>query len=270
MNRLAVRFDKLAKESRKGLVTYLVAGDPDAAATVELMHAMVAGGADVIELGMPFTDPIADGPTIQAACERALAAGTGIKDMFGIVRTFREKDSDTPIVLMGYLNPLESIGYETFADQAVAAGADAVLVVDLPVEEAEEISAVLADRALQSVFLVSPTTRDDRLARISEAATGFVYYVSLKGVTGAGGSDPEAMASQVGKIREAASVPVGIGFGISDAESAVKAAGAADAVIIGSAIVRHIAEQGAAATGEIRQFVSGVRRALDEMNVPTG
>ena len=269
MNRLAARFEKLAEQDRKGLVTYLVAGDPAAAATVELMHAMVAGGADVIELGMPFTDPIADGPTIQAACERALAAGTGLKDMFGIVAKFREQDRETPIVLMGYLNPLESIGYEAFAEQASAAGADAVLVVDLPVEEAGELSGVLAGRDLKSVFLVSPTTREDRLGRISEAATGFVYYVSLKGVTGAGGSDPEAMASQVKRIREAANVPIGIGFGISDAESAVRSAMVADAVIIGSAIVSRIAEQGAAAAEDIRQFVATVRQALDDATKQT-
>lgn len=235
-----------------------------------MMHALVEGGADIIELGVPFTDPIADGPTIQAACERSLRAGTKLQDVFDIVRKFREQDQRTPVVLMGYLNPLESMGYERYAENAQSAGADGVLVVDLPVEEAGTFSPVMKKAGLKAVFLVSPTTREDRLARICEAASGFVYYVSLKGVTGAGGAgnagngmDHAAMAGQLGRIRQRANVPVGVGFGINDAETAVKVSGNADAVIIGSAIVQRIAEQGGGAGPALAAYLNEIRSALD-------
>ena len=264
MNRLKARFTKLQQEHRKALIAYLVAGDPGRDETVSLMHSLVEGGADVIELGVPFTDPIADGPTIQAACERALKAGTKLRDVFAIVEEFRKRDADTPIVLMGYLNPLESMGYGEFAARTQDAGADAVLVVDLPVEEADSLSPVLREAGLEAVFLISPTTREDRLGRICEAATGFVYYVSLKGVTGAGGMDLEAMAAQIARIRSKAGTPVGVGFGISDAETAIKVSTNADAVIIGSAIVKHIASQGGDAGPELVSYLAEIRAALDK------
>ncbi|HEX7046852.1 MAG TPA: tryptophan synthase subunit alpha [Gammaproteobacteria bacterium] len=263
MSRLAARLDALRAEKRTALIAYLVAGDPSRTATVEFMHAMVEGGADVIELGVPFTDPVADGPVIQAACERALKANTRLRDVFDIVREFRERDTQTPVVLMGYLNPLEATGYTKYATQAANSGADGLLVVDLPTEEAGELGVVLQARNLELVCLVAPTTSAARLERICRSVTGFVYYVSLKGVTGAGNNDRAGMAGQVARIREFTDRSVGIGFGINDAETAVLMAQTADAVIVGSALVRHIAAHGSAAGPAIRTALAEIRKALD-------
>ncbi|HEX6928890.1 MAG TPA: tryptophan synthase subunit alpha [Gammaproteobacteria bacterium] len=263
MSRLGSRLDALRAGKRTALVAYLVAGDPSATATVKLMHALVEGGADVIEVGVPFTDPVADGPVIQAACERALRAGTRLRDVFEIVREFRRRDAKTPVVLMGYLNPLEAVGYATFAQQASAAGADGLLIVDLPAEEGGELENILRDHDLERVCLVAPTTSDARLARICRSATGFVYYVSLKGVTGAGNIDANGMQERLARIRALTDRPVGIGFGITDASTAVRLAQIADAVIVGSMLVRHIARHGDDAAGVIRAATAEIRQALD-------
>lgn len=263
MSRLSSRLQALRGENRAGLIAYLVAGDPAPAATVSLMHAMVEGGADVIELGVPFTDPVADGPVIQAACERALRAGTSLTDVFDMLRAFRVRDSVTPVVLMGYLNPLEAWGYERYAAAAAGAGADALLVVDLPAEEAGELAAVLKRNALELVGLVSPTTSADRLASICESASGFVYYVSLKGVTGAGTSDRAGMDGQIARIRSRTSLAIAAGFGIADAATAQAVVRSADAVIVGSALVRQIAEHGANAAKAISATLAELRQALD-------
>lgn len=271
MSRLNQRLVGLRKEKRTALVAYLVAGDPDVATTPELMHALVRGGADVIELGVPFTDPIADGPVIQAACERALRNGIRLAQVFDIVRRFREQDTKTPVVLMGYLNPLEAIGYENYARQSRNAGADAVLLVDLPPEEAAQLQPVLAAYDLELVALVSPTTHADRLERICQSVTGFVYYVSIKGVTGAGGIDHAAMRERIAQLRRLTDRPIGVGFGISDGATAAIIGQHADAVIIGSAIVKRIAESGAGKgadhgtdTGKrLTEFLAMIREALD-------
>lgn len=263
MSRLNQQMNVLRGNGRTALIAYLVAGDPSKDATVELMHAMVAGGADVIELGVPFTDPVADGPVIQAACERALRTGIRLHDVFDIVRRFRSTDTATPVVLMGYLNPLEALGYENYSKAASEAGADALLVVDLPAEEAGDLAAVLAAYQLELVGLVAPTTSAARLERVCRSVTGFVYYVSLKGVTGAGSLDRADMSGQIGRIRALTDCPVGVGFGISDAATAALIAQTADAVIIGSALVRHIAEQGAAAGPAVTLALAEIRKALD-------
>lgn len=263
MSRLNLRLETLRRSGRKALVGYLVAGDPDVDSTPALMHAMVAGGVDVIELGVPFTDPIADGPTIQAACERALRGGIRLAQVFDIVARFRKQDPETPVVLMGYLNPLEAIGYENYAGRAASAGADGLLVVDLPPEEAAQLQPILADNDLELVALVSPTTQHERMARICKSVTGFVYYVSIKGVTGGGSMDRSAMRERLQQIRQLTDCPIGVGFGISDAESAVAIGADADAVIIGSAIVKQIAEKGAAAAAGLKDFLAEIRAALD-------
>lgn len=264
MSRLNQRLSTLRNEGRTALVGYLVAGDPDAGATVELMHALVRGGVDVIELGVPFTDPIADGPVIQAACERALRGGIRLADVFGIVARFREDDDKTPVVLMGYLNPLEAIGYDRYAQQARAGGADGLLIVDLPPEEAKQLQPVLAGYGLELVALVSPTTQAGRMARICESVTGFVYYVSIKGVTGGGGMDRSALRERLGQLRGLTDRPIGVGFGINDAATAAAIGEDADAVIIGSAIVKRIAEKGAGACGELENYLADIRGALDK------
>lgn len=264
MSRLGARLDDMRQQGRKALIAYLVAGDPSADATIALMHSMVEGGADVIELGVPFTDPVADGPVIQAACERALAAGIRLNGVFDIVRRFRERDNDTPVVLMGYLNPLEATGYGNYAQRAANAGADGLLVVDLPADEAAELASVVRQHALELVCLTAPTTSPERLDRICRSVTGFVYYVSLKGVTGAGSVDRSDMLAQLERIRALTKRPIGVGFGISDAETAVRIGAAADAVIIGSALVKRIAASGAAAGPEITAALAEIRRALDE------
>ncbi len=265
MNRIDRRFRELRAAGRRALVPYLTAGDPDPALTVPLMHALVEAGADLIELGVPFSDPMADGPVIQAACERALANGMTLRRTLELVARFREGDADTPVVLMGYLNPVEAMGCEAFARAAAEAGADAALTVDMPPEEGAGLGAALRAHGLHAVYLLAPTTTEARARRICEAAGGFVYYVSLKGVTGAASLDTADVARRVAAIRRLTELPIGVGFGIRDGASAARVAGIADAVIVGSALVRRIAEAGpAGAEAAARALVGELRAAMDE------
>jgi tryptophan synthase alpha chain len=227
---------------RKALVGFITAGDPDAAATVPALHALVAGGADVLELGVPFSDPEAEGPAIQRSSERALANGIGMGDCLEMVRQFREQDPDTPIVLMGYLNSIIAMGEETFAQRASAAGADGVIMVNLPPEEADVLSAALRQADMDLVFLIAPTTTAERIRKIVAQGSGFLYYVTLKGITGADHLDVSSVGERVAEISRQASVPVLAGFGIKDASSARALAKHADGVVVGSALVNTMAE----------------------------
>ena len=256
---------------RTALVPYVTAGDPAPEVTVAVVRALVAAGADVIELGVPFSDPMADGPVIQRASERALAHKVGLKDVLAMVREIRRDDATTPIVLMGYANPIEAMGPAAFADRAKAAGVDGVLVVDYPPEEAHEFAALLEARGLAPIFLVSPTTPPQRIAAIAEVARGYVYYVSLKGVTGAGHLDTGEVAAKLAEIRKHVKLPVGVGFGIRDATSARAVAAHADAVVIGSRIIQEM-EAGPADSAAARAgaWLAGIRRALDEAPQASG
>lgn len=266
MSRLQTRFAALKAAGRKALIPYVTAGDPTPEHTVAIMHASVAAGADVLELGVPFSDPMADGPVIQAACERALKHDVSLTDVLGLVARFREQDQETPVVLMGYCNPLEVAGYEQFAKAAAAAGVDGVLTVDMPPEEGKAAFAAMRAEGLDPVFLVAPTSTAARLQAICAEATGFVYYVSLKGVTGSASLDVDAVATKVAQIREYTPLPVGVGFGISDGKSAAAVAKVADAVIIGSAMIQQLQSvepSEAALTQAATDFLSEVRAALD-------
>ncbi|WP_410473628.1 tryptophan synthase subunit alpha [Guyparkeria sp. TX1] len=264
-SRLASLFERLKGENRAALIPYITAGDPDAQATIELMHAMVEGGADAIEIGVPFSDPMADGPVIQAAHERALKSGLGLRGVIDLVAEFRQRDAETPVVLMGYQNPIEAMGVAAFVDKAASAGVDGVLTVDLPPEEADEMSAAMGERGMAPIFLLAPTTSAARTREVASKGSGFVYYVSLKGVTGAANLDTDALAAQVKGVREACALPVGVGFGIRDAETAGQVGRVADAVIVGSAIVRLIHEQASAAGGMNAQGLETVRAFLAEL-----
>ena len=242
MSRIAKRFADLAGQGRKALITYLVAGDPHSDITVPMMHRMVTEGADIIELGVPFSDPMSEGPVIQLAHERALLQGTSLRDVLALVSRFREKDADTPVLLMGYANPVERMGYSEFADQARAAGVDALLTVDLPPEEVSGINAELRRAGLDNILLVAPTTPTERVERIVSEASGFIYYVSLKGVTGSANLDIDAVRAGVAQIRAYSELPVAVGFGIKDADSARAVAATADGVVVGSALVNRAAE----------------------------
>jgi len=266
VSRIAARFTSLRGRGRTALIPFVTAGDPHPATTVPLMHAMVAAGADLIELGVPFSDPIADGPVIQRATERALARGVSLAHVLGMVRAFRAQDPDTPVVLMGYLNPIEVMGYEHFAVAAQAAGADGVLVVDVPPEEGLDLVARLREHDLDLVYLLAPTSTEERIRRIGEVASGFVYYVAVKGVTGAGHLDLDAVAERVATIHSLLSLPVGVGFGIKDAHTAAAVAGVADAVIVGSAIVSRIEaleQTPEAIPGAVAEFLAALRAAID-------
>ncbi len=265
-SRLADRFKALKSEHRTALIPFITAGDPEPRITVPLMHALVGAGADVIELGVPFSDPMADGPVIQKASERALAHHVSLTGILAMVREFRRQDERTPVVLMGYLNPIEVMGYERFAAVAQEAGADGILTVDLPPEEAQELIAALTACNLDPVFLLAPTSNSERVRRIAQVARGFVYYVSLRGVTGAGNLDLVEVAQKVRAIRAQTRLPVGVGFGISSAEMAAKVAGIADAVIVGSALVRRIgdlAAQPERIPAEAAAFLAQLRAAMD-------
>ena len=266
MSRIATRFAALKSARRSALVPYITAGDPGKQATVPLMHALVEAGADALELGVPFSDPSADGPVIQAACERALVAGTTLTDVLGMVREFRARDQGTPVILMGYLNPMEAMGAERFVELAAEAGVDGVLTVDMPPEEAEPLAGLLRARGMDPIFLLAPTTDAARARRITETASGFVYYVSLKGVTGAARLDLDEVRARLTELRRMSPLPVGVGFGVRDAATAAALSRVADAVIVGSAVVSRIAEHGADAvrmTAEVQGFVAGLRRAMD-------
>ena len=264
MSRIDRRFAQLKAASRTGLIPFVTAGDPAPEHMVALMHALVDAGADLIELGVPFSDPMADGPVIQHASERAIAKGIGLVDVLRWVAEFRARDADTPVVLMGYLNPVEIHGYVRFAQEAVQAGVDGVLLVDCPLEEAAVLQP-LRDAGLQQILLAAPTTAPARMARLCEAAEGFLYYVSFAGITGAAHLSTGGIAARVADIRAHARTPVAVGFGIRDAASAKAIAGFADAVVIGSALVERLAGATDAAdiAARIREFLAPIRAALD-------
>jgi tryptophan synthase alpha chain len=268
MSRITQTFAQLKQRRRKALVTFITAGDPDRDTTVALLHALVRSGADVLELGVPFSDPMADGPVIQRASERALKNHVGLRDVLKMVEEFRAQDNNTPIVLMGYLNPFEVMGYRAFAETAAGAGVDGVITVDVPPEEAEEFSSVLRDNGLDPIFLLAPTSTEERIRLISQAASGFVYYVSLRGVTGASTLDVAAVGQKLKAIRAHTNLPVGVGFGISNAQTAAAVAAVADAVVVGSALVSRIADlvgQRDRILEDIPQFVASLRSAMDQV-----
>jgi tryptophan synthase alpha chain len=268
VSRIASRFRELQRHRRKALIPYITAGDPSPDSTVPLMHAMVEAGADIIELGVPFSDPMADGPVIQAACERALTHGTSLRRVLGLVTTFRQRDPATPIVLMGYLNPVEVMGYAKFARMASEAGIDGLLTVDLPPEEAHELTAQLKDFKIDPIFLLAPTSDAVRLKVICDEASGFVYYVSLKGVTGANTLDIDSVREKLDEIRRYAKTPIGVGFGIKDADSAANVAQIADAVVVGSAIVKLIETyqlRSAQMIGKVAALLEVMRKAMDKV-----
>ena len=269
MSRIGGLFLNLRQECRKALVPYVTAGDPRPDTTVALMHEMVAAGADIIELGVPFSDPMADGPVIQRATERALLHNVSLHDVLEMVRQFRDKDANTPVVLMGYLNPVEVMGYAAFAGAASDAGVDGVLTVDMPPEESAGLRDELKQREIDPIFLLAPTTGDERIRMIDEDASGFVYYVSLKGVTGAASLDVDGVRKRVEHIRSLTDLPVGVGFGINDATSASAVASFADAVVVGSALIREIEanqDSDAAIQASIRDVLSSMRQALDNVS----
>ncbi len=260
-------FEGLSSEGRKGLMPYITGGDPLLAKTAETMHTMVANGANLIELGFPFSDPVADGPVVAAAHERVLSQGVTLNDVFSIVTEFRKTDNTTPIVLMGYLNPVEIMGYQVFAEKAANAGVDGVLIVDLPVEFAGGLVAELRPRQIDIINLITPTTTDERIAKICSMASGFVYYVSVKGVTGSHALDMEGIQARVSHIKSFTDLPVGVGFGIRDGESAAAISSVADGVIVGSLLVAELAkhaEEGDACIERVGDHLSVMRKAMDK------
>lgn len=266
MGRIQACFERLKKNRNKALIPYLVAGDPSLEATVTQMHTLVKGGADVIELGVPFSDPMAEGPVIQLAHERALANKTRLLDVLDMVTEFRKTDNQTPVVLMGYANPVEVMGYAMFAEKARKAGVDGLLTVDLPPEEAEALNSALAAEGIDTIFLIAPTTREDRLASICNEATGYLYYVSFRGVTGASHFDITEVAANLAKIRSKTQLPVAVGFGIKDAASAKAVAEVADGVVVGSALVDYYAQRVADQqfnAADIPALIKSMRDAID-------
>ncbi len=242
MSRISSSFAKLKAEGRKALIPYVTAGDPVPGVTVGLLHAMVDAGADVIELGVPFSDPMADGPVIQLACERALQHHTRLTDVLNMVAEFRQKNTTTPIVLMGYLNPIEILGYERFAKEAQKAGVDGVLTVDLPPEESQEFNQIMQQHGIDTIYLLAPTTEEQRIQYVCENGSGYLYYVSVKGVTGSASLDVQSVADKLEIVRKYTDLPLGVGFGIKDAETATAVSKVADGVIVGSVLVNKIAE----------------------------
>lgn len=253
-------------QGRQALIPFVTAGDPSLETTLPLMHALVEAGADIIELGVPFSDPMADGPVIQRASERALAQHVSLHDVIDVVRQFRETNQRTPVVLMGYLNPLEVMGYAAFAELAAAAGVDGVLTVDIPPEESETFVPAMSAHGIDPIFLLAPTSNRARIERITQSASGFVYYVSLKGVTGAANVSVDDVREKLEAIRACTDLPVGVGFGIKDAQTAAAMSAIADAVVVGSALVSRIeanADQPAQAIAEVRQLLGEMRAAMD-------
>jgi tryptophan synthase alpha chain len=264
MSRIAARFESLRETKRKALIPYITAGDPHPALTVPLMRALVEAGADILELGVPFSDPMADGPVIQRSGERALKHGVGLSDVLSIVAQFRKDDGVTPLVLMGYANPIEAMGTAKFVAAAKSAGVDGAIVVDYPPEECADFSTLLRANDIDPVFLLAPTSSDKRIHEVARVGSGYIYYVSLRGVTGAAHIDLAEVNSRIPKIRAATKLPIGVGFGIRDAESARRVAQTADAVVIGSRIIQEIeagdAEQ---AVARVKAFLKPIRQALD-------
>lgn len=265
MSRIQVTFDKLKQQQRKALIPFITAGDPSPQSTVPLMHALVEAGADVLELGVPFSDPMADGPTIQRASERALKHGMSLRGVLTMVAEFRKQDATTPVVLMGYGNPIEAMGWEVFAKRCAEVGVDGVLTVDFPPEESHEAFEHLLAHGIDPIFLLAPTTDDARVERVAKLARGYVYYVSLKGVTGAGNLDLAAIEQKIPQLRKHIKLPIGVGFGIRDAATALAVAKLCDGVVVGSRIVQEIedsTEQNAVAN--VGKLVKELRQAVDK------
>jgi len=266
MSRISKCFENLKAANKKALIPYITAGDPEPGDTVPLAHALVKSGASILELGVPFSDPMADGPIIQRASERALAHHVSLHHVLDMVREFRKQDQETPIVLMGYLNPVEVMGYDHFAKAAAEAGVDGVLTVDMPPEEAEALSQALVDNNIDPIYLLAPTTDEARIKKICDAARGYVYYVSLKGVTGAATLDVAAVSDKISQIRKITQLPIGVGFGIKDASTAAAIAEIADAVVVGSALIKLIEQQMSNRANMIEQvvaLVASMRKAMD-------
>ena len=271
MSRIPATFERLRSTSRRALVPYITSGFPAPSSTVPLMHAVVENGADIIELGVPFSDPMADGPVVQRAGDKALANGIGLGSVLDYVKAFRGSDDSTPVVLMGYCNPVERMGLATFADRAAQAGVDGVLLVDCPPEEASDFAGALRERDIDPIFLLAPTSSTARFEQVAGLASGYIYYVSLKGVTGAGHIDTTEVARQVPLIQKATGLPVGVGFGIKDGPTAARVAGFADAVVVGSRLIEVI-EQGPEEDAAVRAggFVRSLRQAMDAVAAGDG
>jgi tryptophan synthase alpha chain len=271
-DRIAAAFARAAQQKRAALIPYIAAGNPLPETTVPLMHALVKAGADVIELGIPFSDPMADGPVIQRAAEHAIAQGIGLKHVLGMVAEFRKQDQVTPIVLMGYANPIENMGQQAFAEQAEKVGVDGLLTVDYPPEEIDDFVGLLNQHHIAPIFLLAPTSTETRIRAVGKIARGYVYYVSLNGVTGAGHLDTADVAMRLKSIRQHVALPVGVGFGISDAKSAQSISLVADAVVIGSKLIDTmtkaaaglpVAQQSQVAIEAGAGWLAGIRQALD-------
>lgn len=273
MSRLKHTLDRLRASRRAAMIPFFTAGDPEPGVTVPMLQALAAAGADVIEVGVPFSDPMADGPTIQQANERALRHHVNLRQVLDAVAAFRQGNQDTPVVLMGYLNPVEVMGYAAFAEAAAQAGVDGVITVDLPPEEADDLVRELRQRDIDPIFLLAPTSSEERIRLVAQQASGFVYYVSMRGVTGAGGLDTAAVAAKLEAVRRQTTLPVGVGFGIQDAVTAAAVARMADAVVVGSAVVKEIAaardaadavRRASARVKELAAAVHGAREPLQE------
>ena len=264
MSKIAALFANLKANNKKGLIPFVTAGDPHPKLTVDVMHALVKGGADVIELGVPFSDPMADGPVIQRSSERALAQGVTLKQCLANVQQFRERNQHTPVVLMGYANPIEQMGHAQFASAAKAAGVDGVLVVDYPPEECEDFAKTMRNNGIDPIFLLAPTSSKERIHHAAQIASGYIYYVSLRGVTGAGNLNTQDVANVLPLIRQETAIPVAVGFGIRDAQSAKAVSQTADAVVIGSRIVQLLEEAKSGQELEVlERFIHEIRQALD-------
>ncbi|NMQ19601.1 tryptophan synthase subunit alpha [Candidatus Competibacter phosphatis] len=272
MNRITHRFQELRRAGRKVLIPYITAGDPHPELTVPMLHALVAAGADIIELGVPFSDPMADGPVIQKACERALAQGMTPRRVLELVREFRQIDAQTPLVLMGYLNPIERMGHAAFVAAARDAGVDGVLTVDLPPEEAAEPIELMSAAGIAPIFLVAPTSSVERIRRTAQLAQGYLYYVSLKGVTGSAALNVAEVAEKLATIRACTDLPLGVGFGIKDPPTAAAVARIADAVVVGSALVakmHELADDPERMRREVAAQLAAMRQAMDQAGMPT-
>jgi tryptophan synthase alpha chain len=263
MSRIAARFEELRRARRKALIPYITAGDPSPQMTLPLLHALVEAGADIIELGVPFSDPMADGPVIQRSGERALKHGVGLSDVLGMVGEFRTRDNTTPIVLMGYANPIEAIGSARFLQRAKAAGIDGLIVVDYPPEECVEFAQAAKQHDIDPIFMLAPTSTEKRIHQVARCGSGYLYYVSLRGVTGAGHLELSEVSKRIPQIRAATKLPIGVGFGIRDAESARRVAETADAVVIGSRLIQEIEAAPAEALTRVKSFLRPIREALD-------
>jgi tryptophan synthase alpha chain len=264
MSRITQTFSRLQEQRKKALIPFFTAGDPSPALTVPLMHAMVKAGVDVIELGVPFSDPMADGPAIQRSSERAIKHGVGLRNVLGFVAEFRKTDDKTPVVLMGYANPIEHMGYDRFAKTARDSGVDGVLVVDYPPEEGGDLFRCLAEQQLDPIFLLAPTSSDARIAAVGKLARGYIYYVSLKGVTGAANIDLAEVTARLPRIKAVTKLPIGVGFGIRDAATAKAIASIADAVVIGSRIIQEIEQSNSSnVLDNVGKLLRDIRVAMD-------